>query len=53
MLILPLPEIPEPMGGELGVAGGVLDVAMPEPLLDGAGIVPPMSEREAASRHVA
>ena len=39
VLILPLPEVPEPVGGKLGVAGGVLDVAMTEPFLDGAGVV--------------
>ena len=38
---LPLPEILEPVGGELGVAGGVLDVTVAEPLLDRAGVVPP------------
>ena len=34
--ILPLPEVLEAVGGELGVAGGVLDVAVTEPFLDGA-----------------
>ena len=52
--ILPLPEVLEPVGGELGVAGGVLDVAMPEPFLDRAGVVLAVGEREAAgmSQHV-
>ena len=38
--VFPLPEVLETVGGELGVAGGVLDVAVAEPFLDGAGIVP-------------
>ena len=52
--VLPLPEVLEPVGGELGVAGGVLDVAVAEPFLDGAGVVPGMGEREAAgmAQHV-
>jgi hypothetical protein len=32
--VLVLPEVLEPVGGELGVAGGVLDVAVAEPLID-------------------
>ena len=42
------------MGGELRVTGGVLDVAVPQPFLDGAGIVAGMGEREAAgmAQHV-
>ena len=51
--VLLLPEVLEPIGGELGVSGGVLDVAVPEPFLDalcraGSG------EREAAgvAQHV-
>ena len=52
--VLPLPEVLEPVGGELGVAGGVLDVAVAEPFLDGAGIVLAMGEGEAAgmAQHV-
>ena len=49
-----LPEVSEPVGGELGVAGGVLDVAVPEPLLDGTRVVSAVGEREAAgvAQHV-
>jgi hypothetical protein len=47
--ILPLPEVLEAVGGELGVAGGVLDVAVSEPFLDRPGVVPAMGEREAAA----
>jgi hypothetical protein len=47
-LVLPLPEVIEALGGELGVAGGVLDVAVPEPPLDGAGVVAGVGEGEAA-----
>ena len=48
-IVEPLPEVLEPVGGELGVAGGVLDVAVPEPFLDRPGVVPAMGEREAAA----
>ena len=49
-----LPEVLEAVGGELGVAGGVLDVAMSEPFLDGAGVVLAVGEGEAAgmAQHV-
>ena len=49
-----MPEVLEAMGGEFGVAGGVLDVAVAEPFLDGAGIVLAMGEGEAAgmAQHV-
>ena len=52
--VLLLPEVLEPMGGELGVAGGVLDVAVPEPFLDRPSVVPAVGEREAAgvAQHV-
>src|SRR3712207_1596516 len=33
------PKVSEALGGELGVPGRVLDVAVPEPLLDRAGVV--------------
>ena len=42
------PEVLELMGGELGLSGGVLDVAVPEPFLDRPSVVPAAGEREAA-----
>jgi len=38
-LVLFLPKIFEPLRGQLGVPRRVLDVAMAEPFLDGAGVV--------------
>ena len=51
--VFPLPEALEPEGGELGAAGGGLDVAVPEPFLDRPGVVPAVGEGEAAgmARH--
>ena len=43
-----LPEGSEAVGGELGVPGRVLDVAVPKPVLDGAGVVAVIGELEAA-----
>ena len=47
--VFPLPEALEPEGGELGAAGGVPDVAVPEPFLDRPGVVLAVGEGEAAS----
>jgi hypothetical protein len=44
--VLLLPKISEALRGELGVPGRVLDVAVPEPLLDRAGVVAIMGELE-------
>ena len=38
-LVLSLPEIFEPLRGKFSVPGGVLDVAMAEPLLDSARVM--------------
>ena len=48
LLILSLPKIFEPLRGELGIPRRVLDVAMAEPLLDGACVVPVVGELKAA-----
>jgi hypothetical protein len=42
--VLLLPEIPEPSGGELGVAGGALEVAVAEPRLQRPGVVAVVGE---------
>src|SRR3712207_4029765 len=47
-VLLP-PKVSEALGGELGVPGRVLDVAVPEPLLDRAGVVAVVGELEAAA----
>jgi len=42
--VLPLPGIPEPLGGELGAAGGVLEVAVAEPRLQRLGVATVVDE---------
>ena len=42
------PEVPEPTRRQLGVAHGMLDVAMPEPCLQGARIVAGVRQGQAA-----
>ena len=42
------PEVPEPARRQLGVAHGMLDVAMPEPCLQGARIVAGVRQGQAA-----
>src|SRR3954452_15349459 len=44
-----LPEILEPLRGQLGVPCGVLDVAMAQPLLNGSCVVPIVGQLKAAS----
>src|SRR3974390_1546726 len=41
-----LPEIAEPIGRELGVDRGVLDVLMPKPCLDRSGVVTGIGQRK-------
>src|SRR3954451_12693559 len=54
LLVFVLPEILEPLRGQLGVPCGVLDVAMAQPLLNGAGVAPIVGELKAAgvAQHV-
>src|SRR3954451_19822510 len=54
VLILTLEEALEPLRRQLGVARGVLDVLVPEPFLQGAGVLAVVGELEAAGvpRHV-
>src|SRR5690349_11215365 len=54
LLVFVLPEILEPLRGQLGVARRVLDVAMAEPLLNGSRVVPIVGELKAAgvAQHV-
>src|SRR5437899_10349726 len=47
-LILVRKEAPEPLRRQLGVPGGVLDVAVAQPLLQGAGVHAVVGELEAA-----
>src|ERR1700757_785540 len=42
-----LPKVVEAVGGELGVKSGVLDVTVPEIVLDGSGVLAVVSELEA------
>src|SRR4051794_40998969 len=48
LLVFVLPEILEPLRGQLGVAHGVLDVLVPQPLLQGAGVPAVVGQLEAA-----
>jgi hypothetical protein len=50
--VLPLPEIPEPSGGELGAAGGVLEVAVAGPLLQRRDVVAVVGELVARWRPI-
>jgi hypothetical protein len=43
-----LPEFLEAVGGEIGVAHGVLDIAMAQGVLDGAGVLAVVGELVAA-----
>jgi hypothetical protein len=47
--ILILPKIFKPLGGQFCVSCRVLNVAMPEPLLNGSRIVPIMRQLKATS----
>src|SRR3954468_7725235 len=49
LLVFVLPEILEPLRGQLGVPCGVLDVAMAQPLLNGSCVVPIVGQLKAAS----
>ena len=49
LLVFVLPEILEPLRGQLGVPCRVLDVAMAQPFLNGSCVVPIVGQLKAAS----
>src|SRR3954463_5149765 len=49
LLVFVLPEILEPLRGQLGVPCRVLDVAMAQPFLNGSCVVPLVGQLKAAS----